>query len=126
MKGMFDMTITFKKLIDATEAFRKLSNQELGVKKAVEVSRLIRKLEKEYDVYKENYSKLVKKYGKLKNEESDEYDFDDDARKSFSEELMKLLDLECNIDCEKIKIDEDIRLSAIQVIALEDFVDFKE
>lgn len=120
------MTITFKKLIDATEAFRKLSNQELGVKKAVEVSRLIRKLEKEYDVYKENYSKLVKKYGKLKNEESDEYDFDDDARKSFSEELMKLLDLECNIDCEKIKIDEDIRLSAIQVIALEDFVDFKE
>lgn len=120
------MTITFKKLIEATDAFRKLSNQELSIKKAVEVSRLIRKLEKEYDVYKENYGKLVKKYGKLKSKDSDEYDFDNDARKNFSEELTKLLELECNIDSEKIKIDEDIRLSAIQVLALEDFVDFKE
>ena len=120
------MTITFKKLIEATDAFRKLSGQEMEIKKAVEVSRLLRKLEKESEVYKENYTKLIKKYGKLTDEETGKYEFDEDAGKKFSEEVMKLLELECDIDSGKITIDDDVRLSAAQVIALEDFIEFKE
>ena len=120
------MKIKFSKLIEATEAFRKLSQQELEIKKAVEVSRLIKKLEKEYEVFKENYTKLVKKYGKLKNEDSGVYEFDDVNRDKFNEEVEKLMNIECEIDTEKIEIGDDIRLSAAQVIALDDFISFKE
>ena len=36
------------------------------------------------------------------------------------------MNIECTIDSEPIEINDDIRLSAAQVIALEDFIQFKE
>ena len=84
------------------------------------------KFDEVYEVFKENYTKLVKKYGKLKNEDSGVYEFDDVNRDKFNEEVEKLMDIECEIDTEKIEIGDDIRLSAAQVIALDDFISFKE
>lgn len=120
------MKIKFSKLVEATEAFRKLSAQDLEIKKAVEVSRLIKKLEKEYEVFKGNYTKILQKYGKLKDEEAREYEFVGDNREKFTHEVEELMNIECTIDSEPIEINDDIRLSAAQVIALEDFIRFKE
>lgn len=120
------MKTTFRKLIEATEAFRKLSQQELEIKKAVEVSRLIKLLENEYGVFRENYSKLVKKYGKIENDKTEEYEFDAENAEKFKAEVEELMGVECQIDSEPIEIEDDIRLSASQVIALEGFINFKE
>lgn len=113
-------------LVNASPALRKLATQDLSVRVAYEISRLIKKLDEHLSFHDQKFHDLLTKYCEQKEEHWYPKSPEDGER--FQSERAELLDLTVELDDFKkiiIPADEKISLSAVDIMALENFIDIK-
>ena len=101
-------------------------SEKLSVMDAYQINRLVKKVNELYEEYQELKLGLLKKYGEPDKESEDKYIVGSDKRNEFTKEYMTLLDIEHDLETEKLpfpsKIDEGITVSDIDVLNI--FFDF--
>lgn len=109
------------------EELNKLRDMNLPIEDSFRIMKLIKQLDLVGKVYIEAKQKLLETYG-TPNKENTQYSFPDPVNnKKFSEEFRKLLNIEEDIDFEKVGLDkEGIKVTPKFLLALENFIKIKE
>lgn len=113
-------------LVNASPALKKLATQNLGIRAAYDVSRVVKVLDEHLSFHDQKYSELLTKYYKQDGDKWIPKTSDDFI--AFQKERAELLDLEVELGEIKkaiIPVGEDITLSAVDLMALEHFVEIK-
>lgn len=113
-------------LVNASPALRKLATQDLSVRVAYEISRVIKKLDEHLNFHDQRFSELLTKYCEQKDEHWYPKSKEDGER--FQSERAELLDLTIDLgEFKKVTIpaDEKIAISAVDVMSLENFIEIK-
>lgn len=113
-------------LVNASPALKKLATQNLGIKAAYDVSRVIKLLDEHLNFHDQKFNEMLSKYCEQDGDKWIPKTSEDFA--AFQKEREELLDLEIEIGEFKravISIDENITLSAVDIMALENFVEIK-
>jgi len=114
------MKIKVRKLVEMKPSLQKLITQDIPVKTAFKVGKTIKVLEKEYEVYEESKRKLFKKYGEENIDGN--LKIKEENIKVFNEDLEELMNIEVDIELQKIKIGElgeDTKLAGIDMFNLD-------
>jgi hypothetical protein len=122
------MQLRLQQIVSAAPALRKLGEAELSLKTAYQFRKLQEKLDSELLFYADREKLILDKYG-TPTAETGKYTFtDDDAREQALLELDELLRFEVSLDLNtlEISLDEDIRLSANDITALEPIITFAD
>ena len=111
------------KVVNALPALQKLANENLTPKTLYWVSKLLRKLEKEIDVFNTSRTKLLKDLGK--EIEPGKYKIPDDNIPEFENRFNELMDIDIEetFNIVKIPTTEDIKLSYNDLQALDGFIE---
>lgn len=113
-------------LVNASPALRKLATQDLNIRTAYEISRLIKKLDEHLEFHDQKFNELLTKHCEVKEEHWYPKTLEDG--KQFQAEREKLLELTVELAVfRKITIPagEKISLSAVDIMALENFIEIK-
>lgn len=113
-------------LVNASPALRKLATQELGIKTAYDVSRVVKSLDSHLDFYDQKYTEMLSKYCDQDGDKWIPKTSGDYA--ALQAERAELLDLEVDLGEIKkaiIPATEKLTLSAVDLMALENFVEIK-
>jgi len=104
--------MTYCNLLNSVPAFQKLIRQDLPLRTAYRLSKMVRKINEELSFFREREAELKAKY----------------EFKIPANEYNELLNLELDWDEPKIEIllDENINLSVADIEALTPFIEFKE
>ena len=119
------MKVTIGQLKLSEPSLIKLSQQDLPVAMAFQLSRLIRQIAPELNSLEETRQKLVSKYG-VPDLSTGQTVVQEEQVQKFTDEIKPILDTEIQIDFEKIplsKIPEKIQLSCTDIMALDPFID---
>lgn len=121
-------------IVNGTEALQKLAKTELKAKLAWQVSKLLKTVEQEMQIFNDTRMSAVKKYGE--KDENGELITDDNGNCKildnnlalFNKEINELLNNEIEINANKLKISdlEEINFTPSEIAALENFIDFEE
>ena len=118
------MMITYKEITEAVPALKKIATVELGVRDAVKVAKLLKKVDGEMEIYRDLANKLCEKYGKL-DEEKQCYHFEKEKMKEVTDAFKELDSIESeNIGVIKIKLPEGVKVDAATIIGVEKFIEF--
>lgn len=118
------MKLTNRKIINDVGLLLKLSNIQLPVRTSYVISRNIKKIEKELEIYNEERQKLLDKYaeknedGSLKVDENDQLKIPNENLKAWNKDINELLDIEIDIDIHKFNI-KDLLNSNCEITANE-------
>lgn len=105
------------------EAINTLSKKPLDVYEAYKLVKLLKSLSDRNEIFVKARLGIFEKYGK-KMKNGDWQIKEQDRRELATGELNKLLAIEEEYELEsKIKVPEDIQLSAVELILLEDIID---
>lgn len=113
-------------IVNASPALKKLATQDLGIRAAYEVSRVIKTLDDHLEFHDRKFNEMLSKYCEQDGDKWIPKTSDDFS--AFQTERAELLDLEVEIGEIKkaiIPVDENITLSAVDIMALEKFVEIK-
>ena len=123
------MKIKNEVLVNSVQVLSKLNNAELPVKVSYKLAKNIKSIEKELTIYEEEKAKFINKYGekdeegKLKTKEDGSINITD--TENWNKDIKELLDIEAEINIEKINIDElaksDLKLTPAE-LALIDYM----
>lgn len=111
---------TIKDIYNANNILQKLSEQALPVKVSYSIAKAIKAVEAEFVTAEKQRIKLCEKYGKP-NKEGTQYDIED--VEGFNKEFAELMSLEVELNVKAIRLTDEIRLSAQEVIALDGFIE---
>lgn len=94
--------------VNGVEGLNKLVEAKLPIKASYWVSRIIKKLATDIELYNEKRNALLKELGTAGEEIEGKvnYTFEGDNGKKFTEQIMTLLGVEIELDFNKIKIDD--------------------
>lgn len=109
-----------KEIIENIETLNELIKIKMPIKASYSISRLIRKLTPEIEIYNEKRTELAKELGEL-NKEKTQYIFKEENGVKFAKELKELLDTDISTDFIKIKI-SDLGDISIEPRLLLDFI----
>src|SRR3990167_11024817 len=98
------MKITIGEIANQIENLKELQAIKMPVKVSYKLMRLVNKLQPEMEIYHQKRNELVKEYG-TENEDKT-FSVKQDKLKEFYPELKKLLEIEIDIEWQKIKIEE--------------------
>lgn len=109
-------------------SFSKLVNKELPIKLSYRLSKLIKLLASEHELFNQNKNEIIKKYaekdeeGNIKQLENGRVDIIN--MQSYQNEIGELYEISFNIDFDKIKIDDlaDINISVQDLLYLDKFI----
>lgn len=112
-------------VVDACPSLQKLAAQELSIKTLYKVSKLLGKLDNELVFYNEQRGKILAKYCDVVG---NQYQPREEDLEKLNTELGELLDtdIECEVKEVAISIDEDVKLSYNDLVALKGFVRIDE
>ena len=115
----------FIQVIEALPSLQKLAGQDLSIKKLYKISKLLGNLESEIAFYNEQRSKIMEKYCDIVG---NQYVPREDDKEKLGTELNELLstDIECEINEVSVGIDEDVKLSYNDLVALRGLVKIEE
>lgn len=113
---------TIKTLFGAMGILRKLSNKELPVKVSYSLAKVIKAASAELATYDGQRIKLCEQYGKL-NEDGSEYEIDEARRSEFEAKADELINLAVEIDVKPVKLPDDVKLKAQEILLIEDFIE---
>ena len=116
------MQTNYAKIIDAKDAMFNLAQEHLPAKQAIDLARLIKKLEAEIALFDEQRLKICREYGTLTDDGQD-FQIDDDKRAAFSQAINDLLALDVTIDGDPVHVTVET-ISASTVIKTDGFVEF--
>ena len=100
------MQIKLKEIVNSEKAIKELIKIKFPIKTSYRIKRLFDKIQPDLDTFREKNLELFKKYG-THDSEKDIYLLDiPENIPTFNKEFSELVDLDVNLDFEKIKIDE--------------------
>jgi hypothetical protein len=103
-----------------------LIEKPLDIAEAYKLVKFARSLKEKEEDFNEARLKVFKKYGE-QNKEGNWEIKDDKAREEAAKEIDKLLEIEEEYDLEsKIKVPQDVKLSAAELMLLEDIIEVPE
>lgn len=111
---------TIKSIINAKNTIGRLAGQSLPVKVSYGIARLVTAANSELSTYDAERIKLCEKYGTL-SEDKTKYDITD--IEAFNRDLTELVSVETELNVNRVKLTDDIRLTAQELITLEDFIE---
>jgi hypothetical protein len=111
----------FSQVIDALPSLQKLAGQELSIKKLYKISKLLGNLEGEIAFYNEQRNKILSQYCDVVGNQFKPREEDIGKLNAEMGELLDT-DIECEINEVAIGVDEDIKLSYNDLVALRGFV----
>lgn len=123
---------TINEILNVTPVLRELSTKPFKGAMTFKIARLIRELDKETALFEESRTKLAEKYG-VRNEngeldvsEEGTIKLQEDRINECNEELTNLLltEVEINADVLPATAFDEIEISPIQAIALENFIEY--
>lgn len=117
--------VTYNDILRASSSMKKLIERELPVKQAIALSRLIKKLNAEIEIFDGEQRKIVNKYA-IVNQETGEGRIPGSKQKDYNDAMTDLLGVSVEIDSEKIEIDGLENIEASVILNTEPFVEFKE
>ena len=108
-------------VVNALPSLQKLAEQDLSIKKLYKVSKLLGNLENEIAFYNEQRSKIMAKYCDVVG---NQYKPREEDMAKLNAEIGELLDTEIEYEIKEVILDlnEDIKLSYNDLIALDGFV----
>jgi len=122
------MKVKLTDVQNAKECMNKLANMDLPISTSYKLSKLIKKLNKEYDDIEEFRVQLIKKYGQEDNEQKNiRVNPDSEEFLSFLKEYNEFMETEVDIDIDKLEIkteELDIKIKSVELLGMEQFVDF--
>ena len=120
------LKLTNKEIVNSIEALKNLSTKELDVKTSFKIAKNIKTIDEISNIFIEEKRKLVSKYGikdekgNLKLDDNGVAEIDKDNLEEWNRSYAELLEIENNIEIEKIKLsDLDVRVSAQELLAIE-------
>lgn len=128
------ITLKMSDLLNATDTLQKLSQKELKARLALQIARMLKEAEREIQNFNEIRMNLIKKYGE--KDESGEIITDDNGNCKiipesvtvFSKELNELVEMEVEINANKIKLDDldNLDFTPGEMVTLEPFLEEEE
>lgn len=128
------ITLKMSDLLNATDTLQKLSQKELKARLALQIARMLKEAEREIQNFNEIRMNLIKKYGE--KDENGEIITDDNGNCKiipesvtvFSKELNELVEMEIEINANKIKLDDldNLDFTPGEMVALEPFLEEEE
>lgn len=114
-----------KQVVDAFPSLQKLAAQDLSIKKLYKISKLLGNLEHEIAFYSEQRNKILSQYCDIVGNQYVPREADNEK---LNAELGELLDtdIECEVVEVAIGVDEDVKLSYNDLVALKGFVRIEE
>lgn len=112
-------------VVDALPSLQKLAGQDLSIKKLYKISKLLGNLENEIAFYNAQRNKILTQYCDIVGNQCVPRK-EDEAK--LNAEMTELLDtdVECEINEVVIGVDENIKLSYNDLVALKGFVKIEE
>jgi hypothetical protein len=128
------MTVTLRQIIEAQNAMQSLVVQQLPVKQAYHLARLIRMCEPEVKQFNEQRNALIKEHGKERLATEGErpmhgdtvHEVSPDQLPIFRAKLQELLETEISLDRPKIVLNGTLQITAAELMALDPFVTVEE
>lgn len=125
------ITVRLRNIIDGTEVLRKLAGQPLKGRTAFQVSKILKKLEEELNLFNSTRVELIKKYSKVDEnnqiiqDENGNVQLQEDKLNDFNNEIAELLNTSIEINSGKIKLVdiEDINFTPAEMMALEELIE---
>ncbi len=122
--------VTLRQIVDSAETMRELSNKPLKGRIAYRIARLLRELDKEFSLFNEKRTDLVKEYvikdenGELKTDENGDLVLDKERIQEFYTAINDLLNTQVSINAEKVDLVdlESIEFTPAQIMLLEPFI----
>src|ERR1035437_8045794 len=100
------MKIKIVEVVNSVESLNSLVEVKMPVKPAYWLSRIIKKVVPEVDIFNEKKNDIIKECeGKL-SEDGKMFTFEGENSKKFAEKMKELGDIEIDIDVNKIKISD--------------------
>ena len=104
------MKIKNEALVNSVQVLRKLNNAELPVRVSYKLAKNIKSIEKELNIYEEEKQKFINKYCEKDDEGNNKINEDGTIKiidtEKWNKDIKELLDIEAEINIEKINIDE--------------------
>jgi len=104
------MKIKNEALVNSVQVLRKLNNAELPVRVSYKLAKNIKSIEKELNIYEEEKQKFINKYCEKDDEGNNKINEDGTIKiidtEKWNKDIKELLDIEAEINMEKINIDE--------------------
>ena len=100
------MKIKLADIVGEVENVKALLDLKFPIKVSYRLNRLVSKLQPELNLYDTKRNELVKEFGDAPQEDGTIKVTDPEKLAEFTKKLQELLDVECEIDFEKIKIDD--------------------
>lgn len=113
-------------LVNAAPALRKLAMQEIPVKTAYEIARVVRRLDEHLEFHDQKFNEMLQKYCELKDDKWFPKTPEDNA--SLTAERAELLELDVDLGEFKkavVAADNKLSISAADLITLENFIEIK-
>jgi hypothetical protein len=102
------MKLSNEKLVNSIEVLSKLINMNLNIKASYMIARNISIIENEVSIYNSEREKLINKYGKkdedgkLKLNENNTIQLEEDYLEDWNKDIKELLELEVDVNIEEI------------------------
>ena len=108
-------------VVNALPALQKLAGQDLSIKKLYKISKLLGNLENEIAFYNTQRNKILAQYCDIVG---NQYVPRKETEAELSAKINELLDtdIECEVKEVVLGVDEDLKLSYNDLVALENFV----
>ncbi|MCQ2484750.1 MAG: hypothetical protein MJ168_05390 [Clostridia bacterium] len=114
---------TIDNIYKANTATQKLAEQALPVKVSYGIAKIMSAVNAELEAVEPQRVKLCEKYGKL-SEDGQKYIIHNPV--DFDREFNELLSLPVELNVNKLKLTDDMKLSAQDILDLEDFIEVSE
>lgn len=118
------MKIKYNDILNADEPLSLISKEKVTIKEAVGISRIVKALRSEFEIYQEHRRELLDKYGELVEDGRFKFNSDEDAI-NFNKEFTELLNYEVELDIEPVKLISEIQINAETYMAIEKFIDIE-
>lgn len=112
-------------LVEAKEPLQNLSTKELPLKTSYKLAKAIKRINDELVFFEEERFKLCKKYGKFV-EQNNTYEVEDANMPEFKKEYIELLNIEVELDCERVSLPDTISIKPIDLLVLDGLVEIEE
>ena len=112
---------TLNSIVKAKTALAKLADKDLPVMQSYNIAKIIRQADNALLPFEDARIRLCEKYGTL-DDSKKQYRINPADNSTFQQDMNELLSQTVEIEAEKIKVTENVTLSAKDIIDLEDFL----
>lgn len=122
--------VQVKDIVNSVEIFSALSQKKLNMRMAYQLAKIIKEVQKEFELFQETRMKLINEYaerdedGRLKIDENNNFTIPREKIQDFQKELNELLETQVELQINKINLDEleDVEFTPMELIKIEKFI----